>query len=175
MKFISFSHSHPTGPALGILKVGRCDSGRPSSWFRQGALAFWKSPLIYILSLRLFLLFQVSNETVTLEESLRRLSSTERIIFFSVFLIIFIVAVIGNVAAIIATYKRFLFYNIHLKHVTNNIMIFSKHRCIQKTCIISLALSDLIMVTSCSINHLETFSHPLINWVSSIELECVFR
>lgn len=45
-------------------------------------------------------------------------------------------------------------------------LILRKHRYIQKTCIIYLALSDIIMVTTLSINSLETFSHPLINWVS---------
>nr|XP_022900455.1 QRFP-like peptide receptor [Onthophagus taurus] len=85
------------------------------------------------------------------EDSLKYLSFLERSIFFSVFFLVYIIALSGNIAAIYVTLNR-------------------KHRFIQKTLIISLASSDLIMATAYTVNYLETFSHDLVNWTMGVFL-----
>ncbi|KAF5306269.1 hypothetical protein FQA39_LY08967 [Lamprigera yunnana] len=73
------------------------------------------------------------------------LYSYERIIFFSIYLIIYIVAFLGNICVVIITIKR-------------------KQRCIQKSCLISLSVSDFITATGTAVMHLSTFVEKLKIW-----------
>ncbi|XP_045477350.1 neuropeptide Y receptor type 2 [Harmonia axyridis] len=88
-----------------------------------------------------------SDEIVNIisDKSIRTLTDTDRQVFTGLFSVILIISVILNLKAIITVTRR-------------------NYRFFQKTCIISLAFSDLLTVIAFSTNNLETFSHPFINW-----------
>ncbi|KAK5641451.1 hypothetical protein RI129_009998 [Pyrocoelia pectoralis] len=69
----------------------------------------------------------------------------ERIIFFVIYLLIYIVAFIGNISVIITTIRR-------------------NQRHFQKCCLMSLSFSDLITATSNVVIHLSTFLDKLKVW-----------
>ncbi|XP_017778875.1 PREDICTED: neuropeptide Y receptor type 2-like [Nicrophorus vespilloides] len=79
------------------------------------------------------------------ESAVTILTEQERMILFGIFTVLMTIAVVGNVAAINATIRR-------------------KHRFLQKTCIISLAVGDLLIALAYGVNNLEKFSHAFINW-----------
>ncbi|CAH1377094.1 unnamed protein product, partial [Tenebrio molitor] len=80
-----------------------------------------------------------------LRETFVILSDTSRYVFMGIFILISIVSLTGNCAAIYSITKR-------------------KYRFVQKTCIISLAVSDILSTIVIAMNNLETFSHELLIW-----------
>ncbi|KAI4456168.1 g-protein coupled receptor [Holotrichia oblita] len=86
-----------------------------------------------------------SSDNIYSTESLGYITIRQRSIFFAFFLLLYIAAVLGNATAIFITCRR-------------------KHRYIQKTLVISLALSDLVMATGYTIQYLNTFAHSLLSW-----------
>ncbi|RZC43337.1 7tm 1 domain containing protein, partial [Asbolus verrucosus] len=91
----------------------------------------------------------VDQSDCVLPETMEVLTNDLRYIFMGIFIIISVASLIGNSAAIYSVNKR-------------------KYRCIQKTCIISLAISDIMSTIIIAVNNLETFSHELLIWVSSL-------
>ncbi|KAK9693315.1 7 transmembrane receptor (rhodopsin family) [Popillia japonica] len=86
-----------------------------------------------------------STDNVFSAESLGYITIRQRSIFFAFFLLLYIAAVLGNATAIFITCRR-------------------KHRYIQKTLVISLALSDLVMASGYTVQYLNTFAHALLSW-----------
>ncbi|XP_044252839.1 QRFP-like peptide receptor [Tribolium madens] len=80
-----------------------------------------------------------------LPESLDILTASSRHIFTGIYVVILVVSLFGNCAAIYSISKR-------------------KYRFVQKTCIISLAISDILSTIVIGTNNLETFSHELLVW-----------
>ncbi|KAJ3647125.1 hypothetical protein Zmor_024662 [Zophobas morio] len=86
-----------------------------------------------------------------LPDTLSILSDYERFTFMGIFVVFSVLSLCGNCAAIYSISKR-------------------KYRYVQKTCIVSLAVSDILSTIVIATNNLETFSHELLVWVSSIPL-----
>ncbi|XP_018563501.1 somatostatin receptor type 5 [Anoplophora glabripennis] len=86
------------------------------------------------------------NTSTVLESSLKLVPYSSRWFFFWLILIISIVTVIGNVLAIKSIIKR-------------------KQKCLQKVCIVSLALADMFSVAMFATNNLDALSRKLKTWI----------
>ncbi|XP_063903776.1 QRFP-like peptide receptor [Zophobas morio] len=80
-----------------------------------------------------------------LPDTLSILSDYERFTFMGIFVVFSVLSLCGNCAAIYSISKR-------------------KYRYVQKTCIVSLAVSDILSTIVIATNNLETFSHELLVW-----------
>ncbi|KAJ8923022.1 hypothetical protein NQ315_001570 [Exocentrus adspersus] len=92
-----------------------------------------------------FAAFQVNNIPVVVNSSIHVVPENTRSLFYWLILVIAVLAVIGNVLAVIS-------------------LVITNYRFQQKTCTISLAVADTFSVVVFAINNLETLSQPLITW-----------
>ncbi|XP_066248527.1 RYamide receptor-like [Euwallacea similis] len=87
-----------------------------------------------------------SKERVKVSESFLIGFEVNRALYFSIILVVSVLAVIGNLLAV-------------------RTVILSKYKYLQKTCIISLAVSDLLTVITFSMNNLYLLYHKPMEWI----------